>query len=465
MARKNATTAKRKSPMSPESDPHPESNPNPNPITSGSQYEIRAKSSRDPKSKTKYPTDKFLNAKTEELYHSYVSISIVPTRYIKFLDFSLAKYPLSELLQASGLYDIWNREKFSPYCPDSVKQFHCNKHFLTNDEESLVTSYVNGTKIALNVSHLHSIFNIPKEGRDLSKVEMDDSEVLKRMCLAPPPLLNSALKKAKMTNIAKILATIISWNLIVRRGSQDQPSFLQTQAVYSLLAGLHVNWAEEILKNLGTTDVLGHTLVITHVLDHFKVHNSVTSTLTTPSDHFDNKSLSLMFKVRRPYAGTSSSHPSEDTPIFTDEHTETQPPPPPPPPRSVSEERFQILEARITSLADEIGHVRTHQRATRLTMESYFNYLSSQLHCLISTNGVQFPAYSCPSFFPTFSFEEQFGDILRNLPEDIPAGDHAPQTGASDAPPPTGASGGDVMDSDSLRASTSQGGGDIHADP
>ena len=146
------------------------------------------------------------------------------------------------------------------------------------------------------------------------KVEMNDSEVLKRMCLAPPPLLDSALKKAKMTNIARILATIISWNLIVRRGSRDQPSFLQTQAVYSLLAGLHINWAEVILKNLGTTDVLGHTLVITHVLDHFKVHNSVTSTLTTPSDHFDNKSLK--FNVQSSYCPASSSHPSEDTPIF-----------------------------------------------------------------------------------------------------------------------------------------------------
>ena len=103
---------------------------------------------------------------------------------------------------------------------------------------------------------------------------------------------------------------------------------------------------------------------------------------------------------------------------------------------------LQILEARITSLADEIGQVRSHQRASHLTMESYFHYLSSQLHCLISTNGVQFPAYSCPSFFPTSSFEAQFEDILRNLPEDIPPGGNAQQTGESNAPPPTGASGG-----------------------
>ena len=221
--------------------------------------------------KSKYPTDKFLNAKTEELYHSYSSTAWVATRYIKFLDFSLAKYPLSEILQASGLYDIWNQENFAPYCKDSVKQFHCNKRLLTTDDENVLTSYVNGEKIALTISTLHTVCNIPKEGLDLEKVVMNDAEVLKRMCLAPPPILESALRKSKMTNIGKILSTIVSWNLIVRRGGRDQPSLLQTQAVYAILAGTHINWAEVILENLGNTDSLGHTLVITLLLDHFKV--------------------------------------------------------------------------------------------------------------------------------------------------------------------------------------------------
>ena len=126
---------------------------------------------------------------------------MVPTRYIKFVDFSLAQYPLSDILQASGLYDIWSQDNYAPYCPDSVKQFHCNKRLLVIDEENVLTSYVNGTKIAVNISSLHTILNIPQEGRDLTKIVMDDAVVLKRMCLAPPPILNSALKKANMTNI------------------------------------------------------------------------------------------------------------------------------------------------------------------------------------------------------------------------------------------------------------------------
>ena len=163
----------------------------------------------------------------------------------------------------------------------------------------------------------------------------------------------------------------------------------------------------------------------------------------------------------RQSTGTSSSHPSGEPPFDT--QTETQAPPPPPP-RSVSEERFQILEARITSLTDEIGHVRSHQRAERLTIDSYFQYLSSQLHCLISTNGVQFPAYSCPSFFPTSTFEEQYGDILRNFKEDIQTEGQAPQTGVSGAPP-TAASHGEEMDTDPLGASGSQSGVDALVDP
>ena len=84
------------------------------------------------------------------------------------------------------------------------------------------------------------------------------------------------------------------------------------------------------------------------------------------------------------------------------------PTPPPPPPRTASEERYQLLEARITSLADEIAHVRAHQRAERLTIDSYFQHLSSQIQCLLTQSGVQFPPYTCPSFFTTTSFEEQY---------------------------------------------------------
>ena len=92
--------------------------------------------------KSHYPTDKFLNAKTEELYRSYDSFTWVPTRYIKFLDFSLAQYPLTELLQASGIGDLWSEQNYTPYCPDSIKQFHCNKKLLTRDNEKVLTSYV-----------------------------------------------------------------------------------------------------------------------------------------------------------------------------------------------------------------------------------------------------------------------------------------------------------------------------------
>ena len=138
---------------------------------------------------------------------------------------------------------------------------------------------------------------------------------LKRPCLAPPPILVSSLKKNKMTKIAKIITTIISWNLIIRSGGRDQPSLLQTQAVYAILAGTHINWADVILDNLGVTDILGHTLVITLLLAHFKISNSESRTLISPGLPFDSKSLTLMFhEQRRPSDATSSSHPTDETP-------------------------------------------------------------------------------------------------------------------------------------------------------
>ena len=171
---------------------------------------------------------------------------------------------------------------------------------------------------------------------------------------------------------------------------------LQTQAVYAILAGAKVNWADVILENLGVTDVLGHTHEITLLLAHFKISNAESSVLTPSGLPFDSKSITLMFHESRP--ASSQSHPATETPQPTTPQPQSTTTPPPP--RSVSEERFQILETRITSLADELGHVRSHQQAERLTIDSYFHYLSSQLDCLMSSNGINFPAYSCPSFFP-----------------------------------------------------------------
>ena len=66
MVRQRPTTPKRKAPVSPTS---LILSPDPNP--SSSNVEQRSKSRRDPKAKPKYPTDKFLSAKTEEIYYSY----------------------------------------------------------------------------------------------------------------------------------------------------------------------------------------------------------------------------------------------------------------------------------------------------------------------------------------------------------------------------------------------------------
>ena len=186
-----------RSPLSPES-----SNPNPDPVDQ-STSNPRTKKRRDPKLKSHYPTDKFLSIITEELYRAYDSFTWVSTRFIRFLDFSLASYPLSELLEASGLRDIWSLDNCSPYCRDSVKQFHCNKKLLTRDDEKVLTSYVNGEKFEVTTSVLHSVLNIPSAGMILSHIEMKDAEVLKRMCLTPPPILISSIKKNKMTKIAK----------------------------------------------------------------------------------------------------------------------------------------------------------------------------------------------------------------------------------------------------------------------
>ena len=424
MIRHRPTTPKRKTPASPSADLNPDPNP------SSSNLEKRSKSRRDPKAKSKYPIDKFLSSKTEEIYNSYVASIWVPTRYIKFLDFSLKAFPLDDILKASSLYDIWHQDNYVPYCEDLVKQFHCNKHLGTNGDEKVLSSWVNGHEIYVKTSTLHSLFRIPGDGLDLAEIVMDDPVVLSKLCLKPPPLLDSALLKSKMTNIAKIICIIFSWNLIIRRGGRDQPSHLQTVAVYAILAGLHVNWADTLLENLGTTDSLGHTLVISRLLCHFNVDMSSIGSLTTPRQHFNSGMLSWMFPIRRSTsASTSSSQPPIDPPVFTDTHHESDPTPPPPPPRSASEERYQLLEARMTSLADEIALVQAHQRAERLTIDSYFQHLSSQLQCLLSQSGVQFPSYSCPSFFTTTSYEQQYSDLLRDLQGDMHGG-HPPLTGA-----------------------------------
>ena len=280
--------------------------------------------------------------------------------------------------------------------------------------------------------------------------------------VSPPPFLDTTLTYSRLTPIAKIICTIFSWNLVVKRGGHSSPNFREIQCVYAVLGGIKLSWGDLFLEDLCHTSLLTHTSEITHILGHFDVDFSGVRDWQYLGERFDGGSLKKMFKplassspssapitssipsstlpppgsISTSTAGPSSSIPisssvagtSHTTPIFSDPppiiHTHFEPPPPhpewraphyppppPPLPRSSIEEHLQMHDVRQESFFD---YMRSVVRALRLTEEAYFQFMCQHLAAFYTQAGHRFIPYQLPSFFPAspIPFKQHMEDLF-----------------------------------------------------
>lgn len=233
------------------------------------------------------------NPSNSNIFERISAYPILQDRFVKFEDFG--DIELETLLKSSGLFNLFSKNN-SIYCyPFLVKLFYTNLTFSNPPQPKAIITSVKNVPITFNTTLLGVILGIPNIGLSLDHIQMDNKGVIKNIVVRGKKF-QAGMKANSLQPLARIIARILSYNIIPKKGSFTYISNDLLKCVYAVMAGLNVNWARIIYNNLckPCTAHNMHGNFLTHVFKYFEVNLSTEVERLPLAVIFDKKAIKRM---------------------------------------------------------------------------------------------------------------------------------------------------------------------------